>query len=103
MELEIRNKKFLEYVKHQGGVISIGNFYQIKGCCNAMKMPSGRLVSPNNMFNPRSVDEYYKFTIQGIDIFIEKKLVADKKEIEFLIVSTARYKIVKTKDKMIIY
>jgi len=103
LELEIKNREFLEYVKRQGGVISIGNFYQIKGCCNAVKMPSGRLVSPNKMFNPKSVDDYYMFSLQGIAVFIEKELVMDIDEIEFLIISTARYKIVKNKDKMIIY
>ena len=103
MELEIKNREFLEYIKRQGGVISIGDFYQIKGCCNALKMPSGRLVSPNKMFNPKSVDDYYMFSLQGITVFIEKELVMDIDEIEFLIISTARYKIVKNKDKMIIY
>jgi len=103
LELEIKNREFLEYIKRQGGVISIGDFYQIKGCCNALKMPSGRLVSPNKMFNPKSVDDYYMFSLQGITVFIEKELVMDIDEIEFLIISTARYKIVKNKDKMIIY
>lgn len=31
MKLEIENKHFKEYVKTHGGVISIGNYYQVKG------------------------------------------------------------------------
>ena len=102
MELDIKNDEFILYVKRHGGVISIGDFYQIKGCCNAVKMPSGRLVSPNEMFNPQKKERYFFFHKKGIDVYIEKTLIADKNEVEFLIISTARYKIVKEKNKLLI-
>jgi len=31
MKIEIENKEFVEYVKTHGGVISIGNYYQVVG------------------------------------------------------------------------
>jgi len=31
MKIEIENIKFIEYIKAHGGVISIGNFYQVVG------------------------------------------------------------------------
>ena len=102
MELEIKNKKFLEYLSKHKGVISIGNFYQIKGCCNAVIMPSGRMVSPRDMFNPRDEKDYYFFSYDGMKIYIEKKLLEGKKEVEFLIISTAKFKIIKKDSKLII-
>jgi len=31
MKLEIRSEQFKEYVKQRGGIISIGNYFQVKG------------------------------------------------------------------------
>lgn len=31
MKIEIENEEFVDYVKTHGGVISIGNFYQVVG------------------------------------------------------------------------
>ncbi len=102
-ELDIKNDEFLKYVKMHGGVISIGDFYQIKGCCNAVKMPSGRLVSPNKMFNPQKDDGYYIFEERGVKIYIEKSLIDEKEQVDFLIVSTARYQIIKDDNKLVIF
>ena len=63
-------------------------------------MPSGRMVSPDKMFNPRKLDEYYIFSKNGIKVFIEKGLIRETEEIEFLIISTAKYKIIKNGDKI---
>jgi len=63
-------------------------------------MPSGRMVSPDKMFNPRKLDEYYIFSKNGIIVYIEKELLRETEEIEFLIISTAKYKIIKNGDKI---
>lgn len=65
-------------------------------------MPSGRMVSPDKMFNPRNPDEYYIFSKNGITVYIEKELLRGATEIEFILVSTAKYKIAKNRDKVII-
>ena len=65
-------------------------------------MPSGRMVSPDKMFNPRNPDEYYGFSKDGITVYIEKELLRETTEIEFILVSTAKYKIIKKKDRVII-
>ncbi len=60
------------------------------------------MVSPDKMFNPRNPDEYYIFSKNGITVYIEKELLRGATEIEFILVSTAKYKIAKNRDKVII-
>ena len=56
------------------------------------------MALPDKMFNPRNPDEYYIFSDFGIKVFIEKDIIKDTEKIEFLIISTAKYKIIKNDE-----
>jgi len=58
------------------------------------------MVSPDKMFNPKKLGEYFNFSKNGITVYIEKELLRETTEIEFLIISTAKYKIIKNRDKI---
>ncbi len=58
-------------------------------------MPSGRMVTPEKMPSPKKISDYYQFDVDGIQLNIEKNLLNGKNEIEFLIITFGRYKIIK--------
>ncbi|MFO7895575.1 MAG: hypothetical protein R6U84_01400 [Candidatus Cloacimonadales bacterium] len=67
-----------------------------------MKMPSGRLVSPQNMFKPEALTDYYHWQFQNIDIYLEKKLSKSNAEFDFLIANFGRFYLEQFADKIII-
>jgi len=67
-----------------------------------VKIPSGRLVSPDKMMPECDIGDYYRFTAEGCEYYIQKEFLAGSSEQEFILTYLGRYKIKKTKDALII-
>lgn len=65
-------------------------------------MLSGRMASPDKMFNPRSLEDYQKLNWEDITIFLEKKMISGQKKIEFLIPYLGKYLLIFQEDKIVI-
>jgi hypothetical protein len=48
------------------------------------------------------IGDYYRFTAEGCEYYIQKEFLAGSSEQEFILTYLGRYKIKKTKDALII-
>ncbi|KQC09558.1 MAG: hypothetical protein APR54_12720 [Candidatus Cloacimonas sp. SDB] len=65
-------------------------------------MLSGRMVSPDKMFNPHCLSEYSSFAENDIRIFIENELLSHQGEYDFVIPYSGRFRLFRTDEKVII-
>jgi hypothetical protein len=63
-------------------------------------MLSGRMVSPDKMFNPRRLSDYGSFAGNDIQIFIENELLNRLGEYDFLIPYSGRFRLLIEVDKI---
>jgi len=57
-------------------------------------MLSGRMASPDKMFNPKNVNEYLSISEDGVTVYIEKMILSEEKTIEFLIPYFGKFKLI---------
>ena len=60
------------------------------------------MVAPGNMFPPKKNQDYFYFSFESTEVYIEKKMLYSKSEVEFLIPSFQRFIIKKENNKIIL-
>jgi hypothetical protein len=82
ISIELGNRLY-EYIKRHGGVLSIGEYYVIQGCCRAEKLPSGRMVAPQDMIPQEDEEQYSIVHYNDIRIYIQDQLIHENSGYKF--------------------
>lgn len=60
------------------------------------------MVSPEKMFRAQKSSDYFHMNAEEIEVYLQKKLLADSNEIEFLIIYLGKFKLEKKSNKIIV-
>lgn len=60
------------------------------------------MVSPDKMFNPHNLEDYSRFEVNEIIVFLQKKLLLEANEFEFLVPYQGKFQLIRKDERIII-